>query len=412
MKLFQKQSLRMRITLFSGTAMLLASVLLTALSMYHAQNQFMVVAYNYRDLKEDTAAADFPAENTKITVTSAEMPAVALSEAEADPAYQEESLYTLQASDAITVKAVRQFNSLSLVSMIVISLSGMLLVYWLAGKALKPVHTLTCAISAITEDTLNQRIPEPAARDEIGSLTRSFNAMLERLDEAFLKQKQFASNAAHELKTPIATIKANLEILEVGQTPALEEYQQSCAVVKRTADRLSGVIDDLMALTDNGYQLHTDILSLQAMLKSIVKELLPVYAAKNISVTYAFDDPEQFVVCNETLACRLFTNLIENAMKYNTDNGAITLSVKAAETAATVTISDTGIGIAAQDQDKIWDAFYCADKSRSRKLGGAGLGLSIVKAIAEQFCWDISVTSALSAGTTVTVVCTNKWQEI
>ena len=415
MKLFHKplqnRSLRMRITLFTGAVLVAASVVLTGFSMYHAQNQFMVVSYNYQGLSEVPDDIDIT-DGTEITISSTHITDAAVSEPMPDIAVSEPipvdagvASYNILSPDTIAIKAIRQFNLWSIVSMVVITLAGMLLVYFFAGKSLSPVHTLTQAVSDISEDTLQRRIPVPSAKDEIGSLTLAFNDMLSRLDEAFLMQKRFASNAAHELKTPIATIKTNLDILEFEPSPALSDYRQAFAAVKRTAERLSDVIDDLMTLADTGYPLHTERVSLQAMLKNIGKELSAAYNAKNIRIVYDFDDTETFVLCNETLAYRLFSNLIENAVKYNKENGQITLSVQKSKSAATVAISDTGVGIAPADIPHIWDAFYCADKSRARALGGAGLGLSIAKSIAERFDWELAVDSALSVGTTFTVTC-------
>lgn len=369
--MFKRLSLRMRITLFSGMVTLLASALLTGLSIYNAQEKFML-------LSDSSMTPSEPS----ITITTSDGDAMAM---------------------VTLIEAKRKFNVASLLYMGLVSAAGMALVYFVAGRALKPVRALSHAAGRITADSLGQRIPESAVKDEIGDLTCAFNGMLERLDEAFLRQKQFSSNAAHELKTPVTIIKASLQVLELEQQPTLEQYREAAAITKRTVGRLSAVIDDLFVLTADGESLPQEMVSLRAMLCGIVKELLPVYQEKSIVVTGNFEKQDGFVLCNESLSNRLFYNLIENAMKYNREYGTVTLEITESVNAVTVSVADTGIGVPPDVAGRIWDAFYCVDPSRSRKLGGAGLGLSIVKTIADRFGWQLSMDSTPDVGTTVTV---------
>lgn len=393
-----KLSLRWRITLLTGMIILLAAVSLTVLSMYNANNTFSMITDHYQI---NTV------QEPSITTTNVALSSMSAT-AKTDSAPKSSVNIIAEAKDAkdanaITVTIKRQFNITSLIYLAVVSLCSMILIYWAAGKALKPVHTLNQAVLTITANNLHQRLAENDSTDEISSLTKSFNIMLNRLHEAFLKQKCFSSSAAHELKTPLAIIKTNLQVLELAPEATISDYQAAFTITKRTVDRLTAVVDDLLMLvTDGSDELEMEIISLNALLYAIVHELTVVYNAKNIIVSYDFNKAETFVLCNNNLAYRFFYNLIENSMKYNRQNGKIVLSIKEDSQTITVVVADSGIGIPAEALSAIWDAFYCVDPSRSRRLGGAGLGLSIVKIIAEQFGWIITVESQPDVGTRFT----------
>lgn len=369
--MFKRLSLRMRITLFSGMVMLLASALLTGLSIYNAQEKFI--------LPSDSSMT--PSEPA-ITITTSDGNAMAM---------------------VTLIEAKRKFNVASLLYMGLVSAAGMALVYLVAGRALKPVRALSHAAGRITADSLGQRIPESTVKDEIGDLTCAFNGMLERLDEAFLRQKQFSSNAAHELKTPVTIIKASLQVLELEQQPTLEQYREAAEVTARTVERLSAVIDDLLVLADESADLSQEPVPLDALLTGVLQTISPLYTDKKIVTNVHFCTENVLVLCNETLAIRLFSNLLENAMKYNREQGRVDVTLSRQPDTVTVAIADTGSGIPPEQLPRVWDAFTCVDPSRSRKLGGAGLGLSIVKTIAGRFGWQLSMDSTPDVGTTVTV---------
>lgn len=375
----KKLSIKMRIAVFTGIMVIFTAVVLTLVSMYSAKKQITIALseYAYND--------DFDAGNNE-NIT--DLPNDGYFEINIDPQLVE--------------NASRSFNLVSVLSMAVIILLGMICAYIFADKALMPVKKLSKSITNITEKNLDTRIEKGKANDEISALTEAFNSMLDRLDEAFIRQKRFSSNAAHELKTPVAIIKTSIQTLENEEKGENDELEEVIEIIRRNTERLGDIIDDLMTLT-NENELPKENVSINALIIAAVRDLMPAYKNKNIQIIYDLGDKELFTECSETLAYRLFYNLIENAMKYNVEDGSIRLSLIAKNNKYRIEITDSGIGISDKSIDSIWEAFYCVDDSRSRKYGGSGLGLSVVKEIGDKFGWDISVESKEGAGSTFAV---------
>lgn len=392
-------SFKMRIALFTGIIVLITSLSLTLISMYNAKKQIdLVVSFETPDSKYNAE------QSTNITVTSehslsAEIDdSTSIGTADSDVSF---NTYTVKAD-----QASKRFNILSIAAMIIIAAAGMTGAYFFAGKSLKPIKELSNTTLSITENNLDMRLPRRSTKDEISSLTDSFNSMLDRLSDAFEQQKRFSANAAHEFKTPVAVIKAGLQTLMLDDTADIEDYQEVFKVISRNSKRLADIVDDLLTLTNKNADLPLETVSINSMLCDIVRDLTPKYRIKEVEVKYDFES-EFFITCPETLAYRLFTNLIENAFKYNKPNGKIILSAKSVNGNCEVCIRDCGIGIPAEDMQYIWNSFYCVDTSRSKKLGGTGLGLSVAKEIADRFGWELSAVSTLGEGSEFTVKCKN-----
>lgn len=383
-------SFKMRITLFTGIIVLITSLSLTLVSMYNARKQIKVVISN------NTSAADAANSDVVYSVNSSvELDAetdISFSEAENTDVVH----YTINAE-----RASRSFNIISIIAMLITAAAGMIFAYIFAGRSLKPIRELNDTTMRITEKDLNMRLPERGSNDEISSLTNSFNSMLDRLSDAFESQKQFSSNAAHELKTPVAIMKAGLQTLEIDENSTSEDYREVFSIISRNLNRLADIVDDLLLLTNKSSSFECDNISLNDMLMRIAEDLSLKYIG--IRIEYNFDG-EHFIKCPETLAHRLFCNLIENAFKYNRPDGSIIIFLTAAENGCIARIKDSGIGIPIQELDNIWNAFYCVDSSRSKKLGGVGLGLSLVKEIAACLNWKILVLSDEN-GSEFTVEC-------
>lgn len=371
----KKLSFKMRITVFAGIIVLVTALSLALLSMYNAKRQIAAIsgeAIIPDPMSTPAVAGEFYIEDTSVTISQ---------------------------TDVLTLsEASRQFNYTSILYTSVIAVIGMIGAYLFAGSALKPIRRLNNAIVNITDKNLNQRLPETHSNDEISSLTNSFNSMLDRLDDSFTRQKQFSSNAAHELKTPVAVIKTSLQTLRMEKEPERTDYEDVLKIIERNTKRLSDIIDDLLTLTNGSADLTVEMISINAMLVCVVNDLLPQYRKRDIKIKYDFDKEECFTECAETLAYRLFYNLIENAFKYNNDGGSILISVKNKGGKYQVIIKDDGIGIPKEQISHIWEPFYCVDKSHSRKYGGSGLGLSVVKEISERFGWNIQVCSEKGKG--------------
>jgi signal transduction histidine kinase len=258
-------------------------------------------------------------------------------------------------------------------------------------------------VSEIDERDLSQRLPESLSHDEVSSLTKSFNQALERLEEAFNRQKRFSASAAHELKTPLATMKAGIQVLKIDKSTTLDEYKENAQVIEASVDRLTQVVNDLLILASPNEEADelTDEVNLDAMLETIFDELSPIYEYRGI--TYNIECDTISFYGNAALLYRAFFNLIENSYKYNRENGSITVRGSKTNHCVRIDVEDTGIGIPSEHLPFIFDAFYRVDGSRSRKIAGSGLGLSIVKTIVERHGGTIIVSSEYAKGTRVSI---------
>lgn len=371
MKLLNRLSLRMRITLLTGGIIFMTSLGLTAVSMYNASSQFMSLT-----LFEDS-------------ITAIAMTDLQPAEKDVTPA--------IEVLPAPIIAAKKQFDGNSMLFLLIISVIGTVAAYIVSGRALKPVGELDRTIVRITGQNLEERIAESGASDEISSLARSFNAMLDRLEQSFLRQKRFSANVAHELKTPLATMNAGIQVLHLEEQPTIEDCLETLDIAERNVKRLIDVVDDLFILTDERTEEYDDEIRLDEMFKDILEELLPLYDEKKLKIVEALRI--DVITGNRTLTQRAFFNLLENAMKYSREGGTITVCALDGQ----ISIADEGVGIPKAELHKVFEPFYRVDQSRSRKVGGAGLGLSIVKAISEKQGWTVKAESAPEGGTVMTV---------
>lgn len=291
------------------------------------------------------------------------------------------------------------FNNWSYILFFMITILGMTGVYFVIGKSLKPLKKLNSDISKINENNLSNRIEDITDIDEITNLINGFNRMLFRLDEAFKRQNRFTANAAHELKTPLATIKAGIQVLKMDDEPNIDEYIENTKNTEISINRLIKVVDNLLLLASEGEQNlgENNEIFLQSMFETIIDEIAPLYSLKNIACKISCKNNK--IIGNFTLLYGAFFNLIENAYKYNIDNGEIEVWVQDEKNTLQIIIQDTGIGIPKEQLETIFEAFYRVEQSRSRRIGGSGLGLSIVKTIIENHGGTIKVSSELNRGT-------------
>ncbi|ASA23730.1 sensor histidine kinase [Paenibacillus donghaensis] len=380
MGLLNKVSIRMRVTLLAGGIVLATSMLLTLSSIYNAQDKFTHLNAAYKAIEGPLVRTE---DSDSVQAESN------------DYEFPPEGLISVPAVAA--VQAQKQFDSWSYIYLMIVSGIGMIVTYIVAGKALKPLQDLNHSIINITEHNLEERIPVSVANDEIGSLANSFNAMLERLNESFLRQKRFSANVSHELKTPLSILNAGIQVLQLDDEPAVEDYKDTIEMAERNIKRLMNIVDDLFVLTHESNMDDVDEIELKKLFIQIEAELQPSYKDKNIHVTYEFE--WDTMKGNTTIVYRAFFNLLENAMKYNVINGTIVIKTWTADHMGKMSISDSGLGIPSEEIDEIFEPFYRVDSSRSRKIAGAGLGLSIVKAIIEKHGWEIEVESTVNAGT-------------
>ena len=310
----------------------------------------------------------------------------------------------------------------SVIATTIIILLSSVCTYFLTKKTLTPLQKLTSEVSQIQAQNLSTQLAVPNSKDEIAQLTSSFNEMLARLDNAFSTQKQFSANAAHELRTPLAVLQTNLEVFEKKQEPEIVEYRQLFTMIKEQTARLSQLVGTLLDMTNLKSVPRTDHVSLEELVDEVFCDLDPV--AEKTGISIHFDDsssqdlytdvhtPDASALNNTilhitgsyVLLYRAVYNLVENAIKYNRPNGSVTVSVREQNGQAMILVKDTGIGISPENQKKIFDPFFRVDKSRSRAMGGAGLGLALVDSIAKEHGGTVNVLESSEAGSTIALM--------
>ena len=301
---------------------------------------------------------------------------------------------------ADTVKNTQiEFWIKSLAITLIITLTVSFLMYLIVGYALYPLRELTLQIEDIQAKNLKEPILSKSNSTEIERLTLAFNRLLLRLEETFATQRQFSANAAHELRTPLAVMSTKFEVFEKNKNPDEADYKEAIGMARSQTDRLSHVIDILLEMTELQSAPKSDSISLSEITEEVICDLVAVAEKKNISLVQ--DDGEVRLTGSDTLVYRAIYNLIENAIKYNKDGGTVSVAITEDENFAKVIITDTGSGIAKEDWDKIFEPFFRVDKSRSRSMGGAGLGLALVKEIAVRHGGDVKVIESSNKGSSI-----------
>ena len=295
----------------------------------------------------------------------------------------------------------------SVIATTIIILLSSVCTYFLTKKTLTPLQKLTSEVSQIQAQNLSTQLAVPNSKDEIAQLTSSFNEMLTRLDNAFSTQKQFSANAAHELRTPLAVLQTNLEVFEKKQEPEMVEYRQLFTMIKEQTARLSQLVGTLLDMTNLKSVPRTDQVTLEELVDEVFCDLDPVAEKAGISIHFddsSSQDSHTDVTGSYVLLYRAVYNLVENAIKYNRPNGSVTVSVKEKNGQAMILVKDTGIGISPENQKKIFDPFFRVDKSRSRAMGGAGLGLALVDSIAKEHGGSVKVLESNEKGSIIALM--------
>jgi two-component system OmpR family sensor kinase len=276
--------------------------------------------------------------------------------------------------------------------------------FYLAKKSLHPVDEVTTRARRITAENLDQIIPERNVNDEIGRLIATINDMILRLHSSFAQIRQFSADASHELRTPLTIMRGEIE-LSLRSNKTEEEYRRVLESSLEEILRMTSIIENLLLLAkaDQGlYEVNFTEVNMASLVRELLDDSEILAEPKRIHVELKQDMPITLVGDKVRLR-QLFLNLIDNAIKYTPEGGAVTLSLERQNSMALFRVEDTGIGIPAQEIDRVFDRFYRVDKARSREWGGAGLGLSIAKWIAELHRGTITVQSETNKGSTFTV---------
>jgi len=409
----KKISLRMRLTLTTILIISAIAVMLTLVSMYNANIAISSVAV---DPALDDASYDsyFSYGSTAAAPASTENPSAEYNAEEAGffervtPASEVFSLpgerppnqgsSSILSITPVTTMTIGMFNMSSILYMLIIIAAGGVFTYFALGRALRPVRLLSDEISGITENELAVRIEDFNAGDEMTKLADSFNTMLERLERAFSVQKEFAAAAAHELKTPLSAIKANIDVLHMDELPTIDEYRDTIQVAEKQTARMSLLVDDLLAMSNGREYELNDAVDIGALTKEILSDLSHAVRANKLTVNIK-NTYEGNVYANAQMLRRALTNIIENAVKYNRPGGSIDISISGLDNTLDYCVSDTGIGIGEEHLPHIFEPFYRADSSRSRKVGGAGLGLAISQEIIHKHGGKITASQNAEGGT-------------
>lgn len=292
--------------------------------------------------------------------------------------------------------ARKNFLNQSIFYMVAIVASGGFLTYIISGKALKPLHELSIQMKNRTVHNLSEQLEFPPAKDEIADLTCSFNEMSQKLDDAFSMQKRFSQSAAHELRTPLTVLKTKVAVFKKKEGHTPEEYDRLLDIIDTHTNRLSDLVKDLLSFMNMDEMDRDQEITLKHVLEDIIQELSGLADSKNVSISIS--GTEQAIYGNKMLLHRAFYNLVENAIKYNVNGGFVQIHLEQNREHMLIVIEDTGIGIPDDLKELIFEPFFRVDKSRSRQIGGAGLGLSIVKSIIDLHHGTISIASRKGGG--------------
>ena len=278
-------------------------------------------------------------------------------------------------------------------------LSG-ILAYFVSGRALKPLRSFASQVEQVQLNNLaDMRIDEDAI-SEFRQLSRSFNQMLERLNNAFAAQRQFTGNAAHELRTPLALMQAQLELFSVEHPDVRPETAEFLTLLREQTERLTQMTKTLLEMSNLQQVARNEQLQLAPMVEEIFTDLVPLSETRSVTLEAEGDAT---LTGSDALIYRLLFNLTENAVKYNRPGGSVRVELAQRQEKCIIRVSDTGCGIPEEYQRSIFHPFFRVDKSRSREYGGAGLGLSLVWEIADLHGGSVWVEESSDKGTTIAV---------
>ncbi|MBF4802874.1 MAG: HAMP domain-containing histidine kinase [Lancefieldella parvula] len=292
--------------------------------------------------------------------------------------------------------------------LLVVIVAGSCVAYFLIGHYTKPVQQLSAHMKEISPNTLSDSIEIEGGGEEIQELVKSFNQMIEQLDEAFAMQRRFSASAAHELRTPITVLRTKLDVFKKKKREQ-HEYDELVTTMETYIDRLSSIITDLLEFAETSELGEVEDVSLDSVIKTVVDDLKLV--AQNNMINMQIDvqpkaqsEAQAFIVKGNTnLLYRALYNLVENAIRYNHKEGSVNIALEIEGQECLVTIADTGVGIAPEQRELVFEPFYRVNKSRSREFGGAGIGLSLVKTILKRHGASITVSENSPQGSVFTI---------
>lgn len=279
-----------------------------------------------------------------------------------------------------------------------VTILGGVLAYFLSGHALKPLRTFASQVEKVQLNNLTDMKINEDVLPEFRQFSRSFNQMLERLAEGFTAQRQFTGNAAHELRTPLSLMQAQLELFSAEHPEVLPETADFLRLLREQTERMTQMTKTLLEMSELRMVPCNDRIEIAPMVEEIFADLSPLADRNGIALER---DGNGVMTGSDTLIYRLLFNLTENAIRYNRQNGTVRVKTAEEGTALVIRISDTGYGIPEQYRESIFQPFFRVDKSRSREYGGVGLGLSLAWEIAALHSGEVWVEESSEVGTTI-----------
>lgn len=286
----------------------------------------------------------------------------------------------------------------SILAFIIITFLGGLSAYFIFRHALRPLEQLNAVIKEMNESNLNYSLDTSGPKNEITDLSISFNKMLAKLDHAFSSQKRFNSSIAHELKTPLAIIRTNIDVLENSKA-STQDYQATFSVVKKSITKMDQMVESLLDLVRQENDPLNEWVSLNEVIYDAIQDLKPLAKQKQIVIEDSCEQLISSIKGNSILLYRAFYNLIENGIKYNHDKGSIIIEGKEDKEFIFIEVSDTGIGIDEANLTKIFEPFFRCKGINLSSTDGLGLGLSLVKSAIDLHGGMITVISEKEKGT-------------
>ena len=295
------------------------------------------------------------------------------------------------------------YKKSSLLFSTLLSLLGGVITFFISGHALKPLCDFSKKIEEVQAQNLSDSRIEENKFSELNQLSVSYNKMLERLSEAFKLQRQFTANAAHELRTPVAVMQLQIDLYNSSKHPDNDtSAQQTISMITEQTERLSKMVRTLLDMSELQTIARDEEIAIAALVEEVLADLEPLAQEKGINLIEKCDNV--LLMGSDILIYRLVYNLVENAIKYNFSGGTVTVTATQQNSQLHLTVEDTGNGIPEELKERIFEPFFRLDKSRSRELGGVGLGLALVREIVRVHNGSILVKNNANSGTTFEVI--------
>lgn len=295
------------------------------------------------------------------------------------------------------------YKKRSLLFSTLLALLGGVVTYYIVGHALKPLKKFSDKIEEVQAQNLSDSRIEENEVKELNQLSVSYNKMLERLSEAFEMQRQFTANAAHELRTPLALMQVQLDLYNSTEHPGNDECTgHTIAMITEQNERLSKMVKTLLDMSELRITVRDEKIMVDALVEEVLEDLEPLAAEKNVELIGKCKPVT--MTGSDILIYRLVYNLVENAIKYNHPEGKVTVTACQKEKKVILSVVDTGSGIPGELRERVFEPFFRVDKSRSRELGGVGLGLALVHEIVKAHDGSISIKDNPPGGTVFEVV--------